>query len=519
MKISAFYVFVSSFLLGIILRTLYEFTLSLWLVLLALGSIFFLAQFLARRYAYVFLAFIFLGLSLGGIRTSLMSTTVPSEFELLFGSRVVLSGTISSAPDSRESGERLTVTVKRDKATTKILAVTPSRATYHTGDIITVSGVLKAPKAFQTDGGREFAYDKFLAKDGIFGIIQPAGVVITGRNNSPLNNTFKSLESIKNTFTSSIEKALPEPESALAVGLIAGGKQGLGKSLLEAFTIAGLLQIIVLSGYNVMIVAEGIMKSVSFLPRRFSILLAGLGIIFFVACAGGGSSAVRAGAMAVFALVARATGKTYAVVRALFVTLVLMLLWNPYSLVYDPGLQFSFIATLGLILFTPYVSLRLVRITNATLREVIATTIAAQIAVLPILLWQTGNLSLVALPATVLVMPVIPFAMAFSAIAGVAGFLFGTHVPILALLIGLPAYVLLAYVISVAEISASLPYAHVIVLSFPFWIVVCTYILMGYLYNRVQKKMGVTGVAPIFLRTQTAPTLPKSKNDVQPRSN
>ena len=516
MKPTSFWLVVVSFLTAVIFQTQFGFPFAVSVGLCLAGGIFLSARLLTARKEYLYLSFLFLGCALGSARTWYAPIELPKSFELLIGTNSTLTGIISSAPDIRESGERLTIQISKGTAETKILAVTPSRSTYHTGDVVTVSGVMKKPEPFDTVGGREFAYDKFLAKEGIFGIIQPASVKIIGRHSTIVTDTFRTLEKIKNTFVTSLEGSLPEPESALAVGLIAGGKQGLGKSLLEAFTIAGLLQIIVLSGYNVMIVAEGIMKGLSFLPRRFSILLAGLGIIFFVACAGGGSSAIRAGIMAVFALVARATGKTYAVVRALFITLIVMLLWNPLLLVYDPGLQFSFVATLGLIFFTPYVAIRLSLIKNFTLREIVATTISAQIAVLPILLWQTGNLSLVALPATILVMPVIPFAMGFGAIAGIAGFLFSSLIPVLALIFGLPAFMLLAYVIKVAEVSASLPYAHVLLPSFPFILVIICYAILAYVYVQVKRNTPATAVAGVFQKIQKTTILPSPKIDAQP---
>jgi competence protein ComEC len=185
----------------------------------------------------------------------------------------------------------------------------------------------------------------------------------------------------------------------------------LDQNTLDAFTIAGLLPIVVLSGYNVMIVADGVLRGLAFLPKRSSVGLAGLVVFLFVAAAGGGSSAFRAGLMALLALFARGTGRTYDALRALGAVFVLMLLVNPLLLVDDPGFQFSFVATLGLIIGTPLIEPKMKWVRNGFLREILATTIAAQVAVLPILLYQTGNLSLVALPANALVLPFVPLTM------------------------------------------------------------------------------------------------------------
>jgi competence protein ComEC len=157
-----------------------------------------------------------------------------------------------------------------------------------------------------------------------------------------------------------------------------------------------------------------------------------------------------------------------------------MLLWNPLLLAFDVGFQFSIAATLGLILATPIVDKWITFVRNGFLREIIATTIAAQLFVLPLLLYHTGNLSLFALPANVLVLPVVPFAMLFAFIAGLAGIL----TPLIAPALGIPAYILLAYVVAVGEWGAALPFAHVIIPAFPFAVVVLLYFLLWRLLSR-----------------------------------
>src|SRR4051812_47120838 len=112
--------------------------------------------------------------------------------------------------------------------------------------------------------------------------MQPSYATQTGVSKSLWLSFLRVLEKIKNSFMRSIGAALPEPESALAAGLIVGGKQGLGDRLIEAFTEAGMLQIVVLSGYNVMIVADTIFKSLSKFPKKFALTFASGSILCFV---------------------------------------------------------------------------------------------------------------------------------------------------------------------------------------------------------------------------------------------
>jgi competence protein ComEC len=177
--------------------------------------------------------------------------------------------------------------------------------------------------------------------------------------------------------------------------------------------------------------------------------------------------------MALIALYARMTGRTYAASRALLAAIVLMLLWNPWYLIFDPGFGLSVTATAGIIWLTPLFERRLLFLRYSFWQNATATTLAAQTGVLPLLLYNTGNLSLVALPANLLVVAVMPLAMAATALAGVSGVLLGQAAPALATFFALPAQALTSYVLLVATYGASLPWAAAALPAFSFgWVLV-----------------------------------------------
>ncbi len=428
-----------------------------------------------RSHMYVVVAVLLCTVALGASRVLLTPTTVPEPFVPLVGAPVHLSGTIVRDVDVREQGQRATVRVEESGAHTNVLAVVPLYPKLSYGDAVVLQGTLTYPKAFETDGGRSFDYPHFLAKDGVFVMMERAHVTVEAQKPSLTSYVPRALYALRRAFADGVSRAIPEPESSLAVGLIAGGKQGLGSKLLDAFTVSGLLPIVVLSGYNVMIVAEAVLRSLRFLPRSGATAVAGITILLFVLASGAGASAVRAGIMAGVGLFARATGRTYDALRALVFVFVLMLVGNPLLLLYDPGFQFSCVATLGLIVGSPLVAARLGWVKSGLFREVLATTLSAQAFVLPLLLYETGNLSLVAVPANVLVLPLVPLTMLAGFLAGIVGL----FVPLLAPIAGLPAYVLLHYIVSVATYAAALPLAQIIVPAFPFFVVVMLYVLLA----------------------------------------
>jgi competence protein ComEC len=99
-----------------------------------------------------------------------------------------------------------------------------------------------------------------------------------------------------------------------------------------------------------------------------------------------------------------------------------MVLLNPFVLVYDVSFQLSFIATVAVIFLAPRIEKYFLWITpRFGLRDIITVTCAAYVFVLPFILYKMGNLSLVALPANILILPLIPFTMFLGFMTGFAG--------------------------------------------------------------------------------------------------
>lgn len=442
-----------------------------------------------RAPLYAALCAFFLCASLGMARVALSPLSLPDAFLPLVGAEAEIEGVVVADPDIREQHQRLTVRVERNQGDalvwTNVLVVAPLYPEIRYGERLRAYGTLEEPEPFETNEGRMFGYDRFLAKDGIFLVMERGALEIIGGREGFWHSARGALSDFKFAGIDALARALPEPHASLASGLLLGGKQGLGKDLLDDFVAVGLVHIVVLSGYNVMIVAEFVLRLFGLISRRLAPVAAGVTIAAFVLAAGAGAASVRAGVMAGIALYGRATGRTYDAFRALIAAGVLMLLANPLLLAYDPGFQLSFVATLGLIFGAPVIERKLAWVRSAFMREIAAATLAAQIAVLPLLLYQNGLLSLAALPANLLVLPVVPAAMLLSALAGAAGAL----APLVAPVIGFPAYLLLSYITGVATFGASIPLASLSVPAFPFALVIAAYAALALL---VAKQIKVT---------------------------
>jgi competence protein ComEC len=178
--------------------------------------------------------------------------------------------------------------------------------------------------------------------------------------------------------------------------------------------------------------------------------------------------------MALLVILARATGNIYNITRALFIAAVIMVLHNPYIVAFDPSFQLSFLATLGLIWLSPMIEKRFTLMPSTWgLREFATATIATQIFVLPLLLYQTGLLSMTAFPTNLLVLMFVPVTMLLGFVTGVVGFVS----TLLSVPFAYVTYALLSYELAVVDLFASVPFSAITVAAFSIWWVVAAYAL------------------------------------------
>lgn len=240
-----------------------------------------------------------------------------------------------------------------------------------------------------------------------------------------------------------INRILPEPQASFLAGLLLGVKRNLPEDLLEDFKRTSTTHIIVLSGYNITIIAvllTGFLNLLT-LPRKYSFYLAALGIIGFVWLVGPSPSVIRAMIMGILLLLTIKINRLYNKRNVLAFTAFLMLLYDPYQLLHSISFQLSFAATLGIVYLYPKLS---------RLGEILGTTLAAQATVFPIIFFYFREISLIAPLANLLILPAVPFSLLFGSLGILLGKFFAW-----------PAWLFLTYEIKVVGFLADLPWAAI----------------------------------------------------------
>lgn len=410
----------------------------------------------------------------GIVRTEYAVTAYTRALLLPEGVRIERNATVVAEPDLRETHSVLTLELDRtgNEPPITVRAPVPRYPVFTYGDRINVRGVVARPLSFVTGTGRTFDYPGYLMKDGVHYELRHADA-------RPLNvhagtGVVRMLFAIKQTWLDALSRTLREPDASLVGGVVVGAKQSLGEEWLTLFRTTGVVHIVVLSGFNLTLVALFIVWLTRRLPRTVRLGAGILGIIAFALVTGAGATVIRASIMACCALVAQFLARPYAITRALVVAACAMVLINPFVLVFDPGFQLSFLATLGLIYITPLIEGKLLIVpTVLGLRAIIAATLGTQSAVLPLLAYQVGQASLVAPIVNLLVLPVIPALMALGFATGTLGIASS----ILATPVAWMTHLLSAYVFGTVHLFASIPYAAVSLPPMPVSLMIGIYLL------------------------------------------
>lgn len=206
-----------------------------------------------------------------------------------------------------------------------------------------------------------------------------------------------------------INNLWPEPAAGLAAGILYGERTGMDKELKTNFSRAGLTHIVAVSGYNTSIVSAitvwllvicGINRRRAFWP---TILI----LFFFVLFTGASAAVARAGIMSAACLLGEYVGRPGRTYNALIFAATILLIFNPFLLVWDMGYQLSFLATIGVTFVGP----TLFGKNKSEANEILAPTLGAILMTTPLIAWRIGTFSLVAPVANLLALWTIPFIM------------------------------------------------------------------------------------------------------------
>lgn len=199
-------------------------------------------------------------------------------------------------------------------------------------------------------------------------------------------------DNLKSSIVATLGKHLKGDVFAVAMGILLGDKSYLNLELKDAFSGAGAMHLLAVSGLHVgifLVILQWLFKTFGRrVPRwlQFTILLA---ILWTYAGITGFSPSVnRAVTMFSFVALGTLTGRRYDSINGLIASAMILLAFNPFF-IFDIGFQLSYSAMFGIFLFSPMIE-KSVYIKQKWLRFLwsgTAVALAAQLTTFPLTLY------------------------------------------------------------------------------------------------------------------------------------
>jgi competence protein ComEC len=306
------------------------------------------------------------------------------------------------------------------------------------GQTIQLTGRLYRPQAGeQGQFYQTFNFQKFLAAQNCF-----AG--LAGRQVKLLQSDAAwGVWAIRQRIATAQAQALGDSAGPVLSSMVLGNRAvQVPFTIGDQFRRVGLSHALAASGFQISLILTTVLALTRTLPKRLQFGLGGLALVGFGVLSGFAPSVLRAVLLGLAGLVAMVGQTKIKPIPMLFVIAIVMLLLNPLW-IQDLGFQFSFLATLGLMVSANPIAQRLDWL-PPRIAEWLAVPIAATLWVMPLQLSQFGQFPVYGLLVNVLTAPLLTvitvagfisslLAIPFPALGGAVAWLLQ---PVLALLLG-----------------------------------------------------------------------------------
>ena len=395
-------------------------------------------------------AFLIAGLLVGAIRGDPAVLTPPGDLGSYHDEQVELRGLVEGLPELVGPAVRFNVVAEAARrpdgewvaATGRSVvwadpAIGPLEGRTYPflghGDLITVAGALEAPRRIGV-----FDYAEHLAARGVGSIMGRARV--TSIEPASGFDVMRSVHRLRRSLAGSIERHVPEPQAALTQALVLGLRGSLTPETSDDFRSAGMTHLLAVSGLHVgVLLGLALLASCRLLGRRHGWYLAPALLLLwaYIMLAGAPPSAVRAGLMGSAFVLALATGRAAVPLNALALAALVVLAWEPRTL-WDRSFQMSFSAMAGVLLIgLPLASvpferwrvgrrrdpraMRSARLAWRWVAGASAVSFGAVLGSLPLVTFNFGQIPLFSIPATLVVMPLVPVLLVSGLVTALAG--------------------------------------------------------------------------------------------------
>jgi len=304
---------------------------------------------------------------------------------LVQGDRFHGVGTVVSSPRPTATGKIFSFTLEQvngnSVSSMKIHVLCSSQEEVHYGDVLEISG--KVMEGSKASNPGQFDYDQYLKRHGISASVSTLyGGKVRAAGENRGNVFMKAVIKIKERMDLVLNH-LPSQQKTFIGGMLFGNKGDLTFSERNILSQTGLMDAFAVSGVHVGYVVLFTLYFAQMLKfnKWGRLIFVALAVVFYAALSEFTPSVLRSGSMALLGLLAYSLGEKKDFFTGLALAALPLLIWNP-EMIYDAGFQLSFAAAWGVVYLLPTVSKWF---PQKAPWEVFAATVAAQLAIMPLI--------------------------------------------------------------------------------------------------------------------------------------
>lgn len=223
------------------------------------------------------------------------------------------------------------------------------------------------------------------------------GTIKINKINDVSDSLRRKLYRLREEVYENLNDNIGERKSALLCSMAFGYSDNIDEADREEMQNFGVIHVISVSGLHVALIY-------SILKKLFGIRLSLLLTVVYVMLTGAAFSSIRALIMISLLSLAVIVRKTYNPLAAIAFSAGIITLFNPYA-PFKTGFQLSFLAALGIILFSKYIKRKLYRLPGF-LNDTISISLSAQVLTLPIMLIEFGEFSIFFMIGNLILVPI-----------------------------------------------------------------------------------------------------------------
>ena len=354
------------------------------------------------------------------------------------------------------------------------------------GDKIEVKGSFTEASSQRNYGG--FNYKEYLKSLKIYGTIKANQLkVLSG---DCLNNIFNLANQVSSMMKQKINSSMEETQAAIIKGIIFGDSSDIEEEIQENFRISSISHVLAVSGMHVSYLVIGIQLLLKpIIGKRKTRFITIVFLIFYMFITGFSPSVVRASMMSILLIGGEVLYRKNDIWTSMAISLFLILIYNPF-LIENIGLQFSYIGTIGIMILhkSVFSFLKNIKIKNkkwkykfnrkaiffiSKIKEILAVTLSAQLAIFPIMIYHFNLFGVYFLISNLLVSVMIGPIIIFSTIFIVFSFIFNPISKVICIVLKL----LIQKLITISNL-AELPFSKLYLSTHKIWMILLYYILI-----------------------------------------